>query len=98
MAGACLTVPLAAEAQKTARVPRVAFLLQNSVESGPHLTAAFRQGLRERGWTDGENIAIEVRSADGKVDRLPALVAELIHLNVDIIVSTSSGSTWAAKN
>lgn len=98
VAGAFLTAPLAVEAQQTGRVPRVAYLLQNSVESSPHLLAAFRQELRERGWTDGENIVIEVRAADGKVDRLPALVAELIRLNVDIIVTTSSGSTWPTKN
>src|SRR5216684_6656705 len=79
------------------RVPRIAYLLQNSFETSPHVLA-LRQELRERGWIEGENIVIEVRSADGKVDRLPALVAELIRLNVDIIVTTSSGTTWAAKN
>ena len=77
---------------------RIGYLSQNSVETSPHLHAAFRQGLRERGWVEGENIAIEVRSPDGKVDRLPALVAELIRLKVDIIVTTSSATTWAAKN
>ena len=54
--------------------------------------------MRERGWVEGQNIVIEVRYADGQVDRLPALVAELIRLKVDIIVTTSSGTTWAAKN
>ena len=90
-------MPLAVGAQQTGRVPRIAYLLQNNAESSPHLHAAFRQELRERGWVEGQNILIEVRSADGKVDRLPALVAELVRLNVDIIVTTSSGTTWAAK-
>src|SRR5205823_7110120 len=63
-----------------------------------HLLAAFRQELRERGWVEGRDILIEVRYADGKVDRLPTLVAELIRLKVDIIVTTSSGTTWAAKD
>jgi putative ABC transport system substrate-binding protein len=60
--------------------------------------AAFREGLRERGWVDGQNVVAEIRYADGNVDRLPALVAELIRLKVDILVTTSSGTTWAAKN
>ena len=69
----------------------------NSAESGRHLLAAFREGLRERGWVDGQNIVIEDRYADGVVDRLRALVADLIRLNVEIIVTTSSATTWAAK-
>ena len=97
-AGALLVAPVAVHAQRSGRVPRVAYLLQNSLETSPHLLAAFRQELRERGWIEGENIVIEVRSADGQVDRLPALVAELIRLDVDVIMTTSSGSTWAAKN
>ena len=54
--------------------------------------------MRERGWVEGQNIVIEVRYAEGEVDRLPALVAELIRLKVDIIVTTSSATTWAAKD
>ena len=54
--------------------------------------------MRERGWVEGQNIVIEVRFAEGKVDQLPALVAELIRLKVDIIVTTSSATTWAAKD
>ena len=72
--------------------------MQNSAESNQHLLAAFRQALRERGWVEGQNIVIETRFAEGKVDQLPALVAELIRLKVDIIVTTSSATTWAAKD
>jgi putative tryptophan/tyrosine transport system substrate-binding protein len=67
-------------------------------ELTPHWHAAFRQELRERGWVDGQNIVIEVRSSEGMVDQLPSLVAELIRLKVDVIVTTSSGTTWAAKD
>jgi putative ABC transport system substrate-binding protein len=98
LGSALLIASLAVEAQQMGRVPRIGYLLQNSVETSPHVNAAFRQELRERGWIEGESIVIEVRAADGKVDRFPALVAELIRLNVDIIVTTSSGTTWAAKD
>ncbi|HWZ74570.1 MAG TPA: ABC transporter substrate-binding protein [Casimicrobiaceae bacterium] len=60
--------------------------------------SAFREGLRELGWVEGQNIVIEARYADGNIDRVPALVTELIRLKVDIIVTTSSGTTWAAKS
>jgi putative ABC transport system substrate-binding protein len=95
--GAILTLPLAAKAQQLGNVPRIGYIVLNSAESGRHLLAAFRQGLRERGWVDGQNIVIEDRYADGVVDRLRALVADLIRLKVEIIVTTSSATTWAAK-
>jgi len=71
---------------------------QNSAEISPHLLVAFRKALDERGWVEGQNIVIEGRYADGKVDRLPALVAELIRLKVDVIVTGSSRATWAARD
>ena len=95
--GALLTLPLAAKAQQAGNVPRIGYIVLNSAESGRHLLAAFREGLRERGWVDGQNIVIEDRYADGVVDRLRALVADLIRLNVEIMVTTSSATTWAAK-
>ena len=95
--GALLTLPLAAKAQQPGNVPRIGYIVLNSAESGRHLLAAFREGLRERGWVDGQNIVIEDRYADGVVDRLRVLVADLIRLNVEIIVTTSSATTWAAK-
>jgi putative ABC transport system substrate-binding protein len=98
VAGTLLTLPLAATAQQAEKVRRIGFLSLNSAEELQPRLAAFRQGLRERGWVEGQNIVIEVRFAEGKVDRLPALVAELIRLKVDIIVTTSSATTWAAKD
>src|SRR5256885_8029176 len=61
-------------------------------------TEAFRQGLRKLGYVEGKNIFIEWRSADGKLDRLPALAAELVHLKVDIIVTGGRSATRAAKD
>ena len=60
-------------------------------------TEAFRQGLRERGYVEGKNIVIEYRYAEGKLDRLPALAAELVRLQVDIIVSGGALTTRSAK-
>ncbi len=97
LACAVLTLPAAVEAQQAGKVPRIGFLQQNSVETSPHLIAAFRQELGERGWVEGRNVVIDIRYADGKVDRFPTLVAELIRLKVDLIVTTSSATTWAAK-
>lgn len=86
-----------AEAQPAKGVSRIAYLGQNSAEFGQHLLSAFRHGVREFGWIEGQNIVIESQFADGSLDRLPALVAELIRLNVDVIVTGSSATTWAAK-
>jgi putative ABC transport system substrate-binding protein len=58
---------------------------------------AFQQGLRELGYMEGKNILIEYRYTDGKVDRLPAIAAELLHLKVDVIVSAGPAVTRAAK-
>ena len=98
VAGGLVFAPSAAEAQQPGKVPRIGYLVQNSAETARPTVAAFREGLRERGWVEGQTIVIEVRYADGKLDRLPALVSELIRLKVDVIVTTSSGSSWAAKN
>ena len=98
VASALLTMPLATEAQHSGGVPRIGYLVVNRAEVSRGPLAAFRQGLRERGWIEGQNIVIEVRYAEGHVDQLPALVAELIGLKVDIIVTTSSSTTWAAKD
>ena len=98
VAGALLTLPLAIEAQQAGKVPRIGYLVQNYAETSQRVLAAFREGLRERGWLEGQNIVIEVRFAEGKIDQLPALVSELIRLKVDVIVTTSSATTWAAKD
>jgi putative ABC transport system substrate-binding protein len=98
VAAVFFTMPFVAGAQQPATVPRIGYLVRNDAESTKHLLAAFRQGLRERGWIDGENIVLEQRYADGVADRVRPLVTELIRLKVDIIVTTSSATTWAAKD
>jgi len=86
-----LAAPLAAEAQQAAKVARIGYLSPN-LATGPHLREAFRQGLRDLGYVEGRNLVIEYRDAEGKVERLPALAAELVALTVDVIV-TEGGNT-----
>jgi putative ABC transport system substrate-binding protein len=97
VAGAVLTLPLPSGAQQSGKVPRIGYFVHSNAELGQRFLAAFRQELRERGWVEGQNIVVEVRFGDGMVDRFPALIAELIGLNVDVIVTGSSATTWAAK-
>ena len=94
-----ILAPLAAEAQLAGKVPRVAYLTPWS-DSDPGRQRgleAFRQGLRELGYVEGQNIAIESRSAEGTDDRLPALAADLVRSKVDVIVATSGAATKAAQ-
>src|SRR6266481_8951749 len=86
-----------AEAQQPKKVPRIGFLSTVSPSTSSARHEAFRQGLRELGYVEGKNIFIEWRSAEGKLDRLPALAAELVHLKVDIIVTGGRSATRAAK-
>src|SRR5262245_44541643 len=85
----------AAQAQKASTVPRIGYL-GSSIPSKflSQMTDAFRQGLRDLGYVEGRDIVIEYRSAEGKLDRLPALAAELVALKVDVIVTV--GGTPAA--
>ena len=75
------------QAQQPRKVPRIGYLSANSLSASPARIEAFRQGLRELGYVEGKNIIIEWRSAEGKLDRLPALAAELVRLKVDVIVT-----------
>ena len=93
-----LAAPLAADAQQAGKVPRIGFLSLTSPSDRPPLLDAFRQGLRELGWVEGQNIVIDYRYAEGRVDRLPDLAAELVRLKVDLIVSWGTQGVTAAKN
>ena len=84
-------------AQQPTKVPRIAYLTGASLSSMSTRIEAFRQGLRELGYVEGKNIVIEWRAAEEKLDRLPALAAELVRLKVDIIVTAGSSPTRAAK-
>jgi putative ABC transport system substrate-binding protein len=90
--------PLAADAQQAGKVPRIGFLRATSPSDSPHLLDAFRQGLRELGWVEGQNIVIDYRFVEGRFDRLPDLAAELVRLKVDIIVASATPVVAAAKN
>ena len=91
-----LTVSLA-QAQQTKRVPQIGYLDNASLSAMAGRIEAFRQGLRELGYVDGRNIVIEYRSAEGKVDRLPGLAAELVRLKVDVIVTGGPAVNRDAK-
>ena len=86
-----------ADGQQPKNVPRIGYLAAPSLSAIAARMEAFRQGLRELGYVEGKNIVIEWRSAEEKLDRLPALAAELVRLKVDIIVTTGPGPTRAAK-
>jgi len=90
--------PLAAEGQSAAKHPRVGYLGTGSASADAQLHEAFREGLREHGWIDGQNLVIEYRWPEGRLDRLPDLAAELVRQNVDVIFAPSTASTVAAKN
>ena len=93
-----LSAPLPAEAQATGKVARIGVLSQGSPTSGEHIREAFRQGLRDLGYVEGQNIVIEYRYAEGKAERLPDLAAELLRLKVDVIVSGGTLAPLAAKH
>ena len=85
-----------AEAQQAGKLQRIGFLW-DTPRVWPHALEAFRQGLRELGWIEGQNIAIEYRWAEGQFDRLPGLVEDLVRLKVDLIVAPTSIYTGAAQ-
>src|SRR5262249_9738932 len=82
-----------AEAQQPKKVPRIDFTVNNSGTQ----VETFRRGLRDLGYVEGKNILIEYRYIEGDKDRIPSLVAELLQLNVDILVATSPPTIRAAK-
>lgn len=90
--------PLAADAQQAGKVPRIGFLSLTSPSDRPALLDAFRQRLRELGWVEGQNLVIDYRYAEGRVDRLPDLAAELVRLKVGVIVSFGTQGVTAARN
>jgi putative ABC transport system substrate-binding protein len=93
---ALLGAPLAVEAQPVAKINRIGVLFLGGADQ--LRVDAFQQGLREHGYVDGQNMNLEMRRAEGRADRLPALAAELVRLKVDVLVTESNAAALAAKN
>jgi putative ABC transport system substrate-binding protein len=96
LGGTAAAWPLAARAQQPGKRSRIGYLGVSSSSLEPHYVDAFRQKLRDLGYIDGENIAIEFRWAEGQDDRLPGLATELVSLNPDVIVTTGTPGALAA--
>ena len=92
-----LAAPLAADAQQQAKVARIGVLGEPTASTYATRIEAFKQGLRELGYVEGQNIAIEYRWAEGNLERLPGLAAELVRLRVDVIVTHGTPGTRAAQ-
>ena len=97
LGGAAATWPLAARAQKPAKIPRIGFLGNSTATMEANLIGPLRDGLRELGYEEGRNVIIEFRWADGKYDQFPALVAELLAAKVDVIITAGTPATLAIK-
>src|SRR5215467_1113596 len=93
-----LALGISAQAQEPKKTARIGFLGATSSSTVTARIEAFRQGLRELGYVDGENIIIDYRYAEGKPERLPGFAAELVHLKVDVIVTGGPTATRPAKN
>src|SRR5947209_6595967 len=87
-----------AEAQQPKKVPRIGFLAVSGDPNTPGpWVEAFRQGLRDLGYTEGKNVLVEYRYVEGKLNRIPSLVAELVQLKIDVLVLVALSSIRAAK-
>jgi putative tryptophan/tyrosine transport system substrate-binding protein len=97
--GGLLAAPLAAEAQQTGKIWKIGWLSSGTRSNKRDLQSAFLEGLQQLGHDVGRNVIIEQRDADGRIERLPLLAAELVRISVDVIVTTEGvPATRAAKN
>ena len=93
--GGAMAMPQALRAQQKA-MPVIGYLSQRSPTDSASIVAAFRKGLEEKGWVEGQNVAIESRFAEGQIDRLPVLASDLVQHGVDLLVAT--GGTGSVVN
>ena len=97
LGGGAVAWPLVARAQQT-KIARIGILgLASAAAVAPYVNAV-REGLRDLGYIEGKNLIIEYRFGDGNYDRLPNLAAQLVHLNVDVLVTFAAPGTQAAKS
>ena len=96
-AGAVLAVAVIVAAQQQKKIPRISYLALDAPATNTYRADGFRQGLRQLGYAEGKDLVIESRFADGKIDRLNELAAELVRLKVDVIVTAGPSPTRAAK-
>jgi putative tryptophan/tyrosine transport system substrate-binding protein len=92
-----LSTAFPADAQQTAKIPRIGYVGGVSLSANTGRHEAFRQGLRELHYVEGKNIVIDWRSADGKLERFPTLAAEMVRLKLDVIVTSGPTATRAFK-
>jgi putative tryptophan/tyrosine transport system substrate-binding protein len=99
LGGAIIAWPSCIRAQSASKVARIGFMVMGSLRSPEQRVTidSFRQGLRERGYVEGQNIVIEYRAADGKIERFPELAKELVDLRPDVIVASNTPAARAAK-
>src|SRR5215831_6506661 len=97
LGGAAAAWPLTARAQQAGKVPTIGYLGSSTPSTDSQWIAAFVQRLRELGWVDGRNVAIEYRWAEGRVERYDEIAAEFIRLKVDVILTHNTPPVLAAK-
>ena len=97
LGSAAATWPLAARVQQAARLPTIGFLGANTPSAQSQWTTAFERRLRELGWIEGRNVAIEYRWAETRFERSPEIIAEFVRLKVDVIVTHGTVNVVAAK-
>ena len=98
LGGAVIASSLTARAQQSGTLYRIALFSPGTAGATPELRGAFIEALRDLGWIEGKNVIYEARYAENRLDRLPELVAELLRLNVDVILTAGTPGIRAAKN
>ena len=98
LAGGLVALPFAADAQQPRKTPRVGWLSSSAAAMNESFLDAYRQAMRELGYIEGRTVITEYRSPDGRVDRLADLATELVNVPVDVIVTSGTPASLAAKH